>query len=102
MLPLHIIPPRLQKLIIIHLPQLHPPALPLHLPENLIRMLMVLPIQGAVLHRGDTAGRGHLRYIDMRHAVVFRVFGDGEGDCRERDGAPVKPPYALLYLKNAR
>ena len=102
MLPLHIIPPRLQELIIIHIPQLHPPALPLHLPENLIRVIMVLPIQGAVLHRGDAAGRGDLRDIDMRHAVVFCVFGDGEGDCGERDGAPVEPSYALLYFKNAR
>lgn len=97
MLPLQIIEPRLQKLIIIHIPQLHPPALPLHLPKNLIRVIMVLPIQGAVLHRGDAAGRGDLRDIDVRQ-IVFRVFGDGEGDGRERDGAPVEPAYALLYL----
>ena len=98
MLPLQIIEPRLQKLIIIHIPQLHPPALPLHLPENLIRVIMVLPIQGAVLHGGDPAGRGDLRDIDVRQ-IVFRVFGDGEGDCRERDGAPVEPAYALLCLR---
>ena len=101
MLPLHIIEPRLQKLIIIHIPQLHPPALPLHLAKNLIRMVMVLPIQGTVLHRGDPAGRGDLGYIDVRQ-IVFRVFGDGEGDCRECDGAPVEPAYALLYKNNSR
>lgn len=95
MLPLHIIPPFLQEIIIIDITQLHPPALPFHRSKNLIRMIAILPVQGAVLNGGDATGRGDLRDVDVGK-IVFRIFGDGKGDGSERDGAAEKPAYALL------
>lgn len=58
-------------------------------------MIAVLPVQGAVLNRGNAARRGDLGDVDVGE-IVFRIFGDGKCDGCERDGAAEKPAYALL------
>jgi len=96
MLSLHIIPSRLQKFIIIHIPQLHPPTLPLYTSKNPIFMISIYPIKGTVLGRARDAAGGDLLDIDMGKAV-FNVFGDCEGDGCEGDGFAQEPAYALLW-----
>ena len=96
MLTLHIIPPRLQKFIVFYIFQLHPPRLPIHLPENPVFMLPKCPIQRAPLRRTLNPPGSSLVNVDMSNGLIVDVLRDGQGDCSERDRFAEKPAYTLL------
>ncbi len=95
MLPLQIIPPILQKLIPLHIPQLHPPTAAPHFAENGIGMVAEFPVEGAQLFGFGDAARGDLLDVDVGEAAVF-VLGDGESDGGEADGFAEEPADVLL------
>lgn len=95
MLPLQIIPPGLQKLIIINFIQLHPPRLNLHLAENIILVIAQLPVQRSQLRRSQSPRRG-LHDVDVGDGGVVGIFGDVQCDGCKADGFAEEPAYALL------
>lgn len=96
MLPLQIIPPLPEELIIIHILQPHPPRLPLHSPKDAIFVLPLRPIERAQLGRALHAARGGLSDVNVRDRVGGCVLGDCERDGGEPDCFAQEPGYALL------
>lgn len=98
-LPLQIVPPGLQEIVIVDVLQLDPSRLPVQLAEHAILVLPQLPVQGAVLGRFDPPGRGLLD-VDVGHGravVIVVVLLDDQGDGGQRDGFSHEPANALLF-----
>ena len=98
MLPLHIVIPRLQEVVVVDVCQLDPPAPALHLSEYLVLVLAPGVVEGALLRRAADAAGGYLGDVDVGEFVggVIEVLGDGEGDGGVGDGFAEEPGHALL------
>lgn len=95
MLPLQIIPPDLEKIVVVDISQLDPSRLRVHLTEHSIRVLPQLPVQNPQLLRPNAPGR-RLLNIDVGHTSVIDVLLDGQGEGGQRDGFSQEPIDALL------
>ena len=98
MLPLRIIPPGTQPLLIVIILQildLDPPTLPLNLAEYTIFMRPVGPIQRSQLRGAADAPSRGLCDVDVRRAIFF-IFVDRERYGCVGDGFAEEPGDALL------
>ena len=99
MLPLHIVKPRLQKVVVVHIFQLDPPAPRLDLAEDLVFVIAPAVVEGPLFRRAAHAAGGYLVDVDVGVFVggVVDVFAYGEGDGGVGNGFAEEPGYALLF-----
>ena len=102
MLPLHIVKPGLQEVVLVNILQLDPPTPALHFSKYLIFMIPPGVVKSALFRRAANAAGSYLRDVDV--GVFFRgvvdVFVDGEGDGGIRYGFAEEPGYALLVARS--
>lgn len=85
MLPLQIVPPGLQKIVVVDILQLDPSRLPVHLTEHSILVLPQLPVQNPQLLCMNPPRRPLLN-IDVGHTSVIDVLLNVQGEGGQRDG----------------
>ena len=98
MLPFHIIVPRLQKVVVVNIRQLDPPALAFDFAEDLVFVLAPGVVEDALFLGAADAAGGYLGDVNVGvfFGGVVDVLGYGEGDGGIGDGFAEEPGYALL------
>lgn len=98
MLPLHIVIPSLQKVVVVHIRQLDPPTPALDLAEYPVLVLPPRVVERAVFRRAAHAAGGDLGDVDVGALVgcAVDVLAYVQGDGGVGDGFAQEPGYALL------
>lgn len=98
MLPVHIVIPRLQEIVVVDVRQLDPSALAFYFAEDVVFVVAPGVVEGAQLFRAADAAGGDLGDVDVGVVLggVVDVLGNCEGDGGVGDGFAEEPGYALL------
>ena len=95
MLPLRILPSRLQEIVVVYIRQFDPAASGVYFAKDLVFVLAPVVVEGALFGRAADAAGGDLVDVDVGVAGIG-VLGYGEGDGGVGDGFAEEPGYALL------